>query len=53
MDDAGWRQDSGFLPTASASGYLLETIPNLNCIRLGYFSEPNHVFCFDFFAFKG
>ena len=35
---------SGFLPTASVSGYLLKMIPNLNCIRLEHFSEPNYTF---------
>lgn len=54
MDDMGLAAvPSGFLTTASVSGYLLETIPNLNCIRLEYFSEPNHGFFFFFFALKG
>lgn len=49
MDDMGLAAvPSGFLTTASVSGYLLETIPNLNCIRLEYFSEPNHGFVFFF-----
>lgn len=54
MDDMGLAAvPSGFLTTASVSGYLLEMITNLNCIRLEYFSEPNHGFWVFFFAFKG
>ena len=50
MDDMGLAAvPSGFLTTASVSGYLLEMITNLNCIRLEYFSEPNHGFWGGFF----
>ena len=52
MDDMGLAAvPSGFLTTASVLGYLLETITNLNCIRLEYFSEPNHGWFFFFVVF--
>lgn len=39
----GWRQQSACSSTASVLGYLFKTIPNLNCIRLEYSLESNHL----------